>query len=1059
MARTKGLLNISANWEVQVAEPFDARGLVSTIADLTDPETFKANDGNVYVYKFMDVKVKDDPTPENNGWYLLRALPHTDIANWEKVGGESFITGKVENFAALPLATASPEAIYIVLNPTGIWLINRHPAGMYRSDGVSWNYMGIYPDMFRDENFGIQNSVDTTKVLRVSAGNISTGMTRTLTMADRDYDLNVPIVTHANMLTGLSNPAYSEGRMFYDNVKKAVSYYNDEADVIVNISQELLIRVYNNTGSTISNGSAVYPTGTFNNMPTIGLANAHDKDKCRLVGIVTHDILNNSTGYVTKFGEVGGIDTSIFGVGSILYLSNLDGQITDVKPTGSSFITQIGVVKVSGVSGSIVVDINTTEFTVEASSVVGFSPTDTATLSFDDLTRTLTISPVGLDYCFYQFGDKYTKLIDTLQIPNEEGLFAIYYNLGTLTFVKNPTDAQIASLIANNPVVTWIYWNATDSKNEYFGREMHKIGMSADTHLYAHFSFGARYLNGLQPTSLLVDDTGSLDTHAQFGMSIGSIVDEDLRFVTNEIPSTTGLNIFYLSGTEANPVLRSAQNAGFSVLNTGTGRVAYNSVVGGNWSQVEAGDNTYVFMHIFSDNENNINKRVFAIQGQNAYAGLTLAREEARKEIKSLPITGLIPQERVALATIIFQTRNLYGNAVKARTVSLDTENEYVDWTESSFGNPGSTIAVTSFSDADFEIYDDIDISKLLKFQVSGLTTGTTRTLEVPNKSGRIVVDKVASVTMSPLSDGEDSFLLTKADGVTKSVSVNTLTNLLESNNNVIMKHPTDARPYMKFIRGGVKAITDGIANPDSGFITGTLINFLSTLNEFAQVNIQNYSDGPNASSDIVATANDGTNDDHYINMGINSSEFQPVPLDPLGTGIRTGYLMSTEEMHIYNTVLKPILFGTNGILRARLDENGFRVYGEARLNATTDMGANPESLTTKQYVDSSAGGGSQTVIASGASTVIDLSLGRLVRFDITAGTSPHSISFTNAVAGATYYLRVLQEQIPVNMTFPAGTIQAGGGGNTIPGVADTIQLVSVLYTGSEYMISTQRYF
>ena len=197
--------------------------------------------------------------------------------------------------------------------------------------------------------------------------------------------------------------------------------------------------------------------------------------------------------------------------------------------------------------------------------------------------------------------------------------------------------------------------------------------MSVATHLYAHFAFGARYLNGLQPTSLLVDDTGSLDTHAQFGMSIGSIVDEDLRFVTNEIPSTTGLNIFYLSGTEANPVLRSATNAGFSVLTAGTGRLAYNSLVGGNWSQVEADDNTYVFMHIFSDNENNINKRVFAIQGQNAYAGLTLAREEARKEIKSLLITGLIPQERVALATIIFQTRKLYGNAVKARTVSLDT--------------------------------------------------------------------------------------------------------------------------------------------------------------------------------------------------------------------------------------------------------------------------------------------------------------------------------------------------------------------------------------------------
>jgi len=708
-------------------------------------------------------------------------------------GGASVVGGVVNTYNDLPIASAHINKLWYVLTGSGGLLalvgMYKYPKGLYVSDGVSWTISQIQVQISEDatclvaidnwaEFLAIQSSILINDIISYN-GILYKNLTGAYTASDPSIDVinwGAVQVNNLQMSTSQPKPTYSEGLVFYDDTKKALSYYNDESDVTVNIGQELIIQVYNNTGATIPNGAAVYPTGTFNDMVTIGLANAHDKDKCRLVGIVTHDILDSSTGYVTKFGEVGGIDTTAFAVGNILYLANIDGQLTDVKPTGSSFITQIGAVKVTGVSGSIVVDINTTEFTVEASSVVGWSPSEGATISFDDTTRTLTITPTGIDFCFYQFGDKYSKLTDSIPIPNEEGLFAIYYNLGVLAYVKNPTSSQIASLIHNNPIVAYIYWNATNSKAEYFGNEMHGIGMSADTHLYAHFAFGARYLNGLKPTNLLVDQTGALNTHAQFGMSMGATADEDIRHVTNEILSTAGLLMYYLAGTEAAPTLRSATNAGFSVLTAGTGRLAYNSIVGGNWTQVEADDNTYVFAHIFADNENSINKRVFAIQGQAQYSGLTTARLEAQKEIKNLISTGLVPQERVALATIIFQTRNLYNNAVKARIVSLDADNNYVDWTDAAIGNPGSTIAVTSFSDADFEVYDDVDISKKLQLQLSGVTTATTRTLEVPNKSGRIVVDRVANVDLAPLADGANAIRLLKADGTTSVLSVNTAT-------------------------------------------------------------------------------------------------------------------------------------------------------------------------------------------------------------------------------------------------------------------------------------------
>jgi hypothetical protein len=46
----------------------------------------------------------------------------------------------------------------------------------------------------------------------------------------------------------------------------------------------------------------------------------------------------------------------------------------------------------------------------------------------------------------------------------------------------------------------------------------------------------------------------------------------------------------------------------------------------------------------------------------------------------------------------------------------------------------------TSFSDSAFEITDNGDATKIAKFEVSGITTGTTRTLTVPNASGTIAL-------------------------------------------------------------------------------------------------------------------------------------------------------------------------------------------------------------------------------------------------------------------------------------------------------------------------------
>ncbi|GAH65411.1 unnamed protein product, partial [marine sediment metagenome] len=50
---------------------------------------------------------------------------------------------KVDTYADLPLASGYTGEIYVVLTATGVWGINRKRSGMWRSDGVNWNRLGV----------------------------------------------------------------------------------------------------------------------------------------------------------------------------------------------------------------------------------------------------------------------------------------------------------------------------------------------------------------------------------------------------------------------------------------------------------------------------------------------------------------------------------------------------------------------------------------------------------------------------------------------------------------------------------------------------------------------------------------------------------------------------------------------------------------------------------------------------------------------------------------------------------------------------------------------------
>ena len=139
-------------------------------------------------------------------------------------------------------------------------------------------------------------------------------------------------------------PEYAEGRVFYDNVSHALAVYNDEADITLQVGQEEYLRVRNNSGPTILNGEVVRIVGSQGTNPIVELAIATDFNSSNVVGLATHDIENNSFGYVTTFGLVNDVDTSDFIEGSELYLSPaVSGGLTGVAPSSPFYQSPIGV--------------------------------------------------------------------------------------------------------------------------------------------------------------------------------------------------------------------------------------------------------------------------------------------------------------------------------------------------------------------------------------------------------------------------------------------------------------------------------------------------------------------------------------------------------------------------------------------------------------------------------------------------------------------------------------------------------------------------------------------
>lgn len=150
----------------------------------------------------------------------------------------------------------------------------------------------------------------------------------------------------------------------------------------------LTVEVRNSTGSTIPKGAVVFLSGSTGNKPNAVLASSlSETTSSKAAGITRSDIPNNTTGIIVLEGVINLLNTNLFNEGDYLWLSDVAGGLTNVKPIPPNHAVGIGIVtRAHPTLGSIEIRIQNGFELDELHNVLISSPVLNNTLFFNSVT-------------------------------------------------------------------------------------------------------------------------------------------------------------------------------------------------------------------------------------------------------------------------------------------------------------------------------------------------------------------------------------------------------------------------------------------------------------------------------------------------------------------------------------------------------------------------------------------------------------------------------------------------------------------------------------------------
>jgi len=145
--------------------------------------------------------------------------------------------------------------------------------------------------------------------------------------------------------------------MFTDATNYGVdATYNDSLGTISLEGRALFLHVYNDTGSTLSKGKAVYVTGydSTTGLPEVSLADNTAAASAEAIGLVYTDIASATSGKALVSGWFEEVNTLSYSVGDRLYLST-SGNLTATEPGAGAESQFMATVLEAATAGQLLV--------------------------------------------------------------------------------------------------------------------------------------------------------------------------------------------------------------------------------------------------------------------------------------------------------------------------------------------------------------------------------------------------------------------------------------------------------------------------------------------------------------------------------------------------------------------------------------------------------------------------------------------------------------------------------------------------------------------------------
>lgn len=303
---------------------------------------------------------------------------------------------------------------------------------------------------------------------------------------------------------------------------------------------------------------------------------------------------------------------------------------------------------------------------IDTSEPTGFVNQTESVLSWDDSTRTLSVSPASTSFSIYIKGTKYTfSTTLTKQIPDTSGSYFFYIDAtGTLNYLTGFNT----SLFSSVAYCSYVLWDENDNKAITFAEERHSIILDNATHSNLHLSRGTQLVSGAA-LGFTTTGNGNSASDAQVSVSDAVVLDEDIRAVITHAASPTNRFEQVLNPIAEIPIYYRINSTWRKTTATqypikfGTTRAQYNKNTADTWSLEDASeDSKFLVSYIFVTT--NIKEPVIAIMGQDEYTDLSDAQARAAWSNISF---GDLPAQEIKLCYIIFfETSSTFTNSVKS---------------------------------------------------------------------------------------------------------------------------------------------------------------------------------------------------------------------------------------------------------------------------------------------------------------------------------------------------------------------------------------------------------